>query len=108
MARLYQPWDPAHRRFGDVAVVTFLCVQMLDGLFTYFGVRIWGPAIEGNPLISSAVAFAGLGAGLAGAKLVAIAFGMVLHLRRIHTLIALLTAFYLCVAIVPWAILFFT
>ncbi|HEX4346646.1 MAG TPA: DUF5658 family protein [Vicinamibacterales bacterium] len=106
MARLYQPWDPAHRRFGDIAVVTFLCVQFLDGAFTYFGVRIWGPAIEGNPLISSAVAFAGLGLGLAGTKLVAIAFGMVLHLKRIHTLIALLTAFYLCVAILPWAILF--
>ena len=108
MARFYQPWDPARRGFGDIAVVTFLCVQILDGMFTYFGVRIWGPAIEGNPIISSAVAFAGLGAGLAGAKLVAIAFGMVLHLKRIHTLIALLTAFYVCVAIVPWAILFFT
>lgn len=106
MTRLYQPWDPARRCFGDIAVVTFLCVQVLDGVFTYLGVRIWGPTIEGNPIISAAVAFAGLGAGLAGAKLVAIAFGMVLHLRRIHTIIALLTALYLCVAIVPWAILF--
>lgn len=106
MARLYQPWDPGHRRFGDIAVVTFLCVQILDGMFTYLGVRIWGPTIEVNPVISSAVAFAGLGAGLAGAKLIAIGFGIVLHLKRIHTLIAVLTAFYLCAAIVPWTILF--
>ena len=106
MARLYQPWDPAHRRFGDIAVVMFLCVQFLDGAFTYFGVRAWGLGVEGNPIISSAVAFAGLGAGLVSAKLIAIGFGMILHLRRVHTLIALLTAFYLCAAIVPWAILF--
>jgi hypothetical protein len=52
------------------------------------------------------VAFAGVGAGLAGTKMVAIVFGMVLHLKRVHTLVALLTAFYVAVAILPWAFLF--
>ena len=104
--RFYQPWDPAHRRFGDVAVVTFFCVQCLDGVLTYLGVRTWGPSIEGNPLVSSAMAYAGLGAGLAATKLLAIGFGIMLHLKRIHTPIALLTAFYIAVAILPWAILF--
>jgi hypothetical protein len=108
MARLYQPWDPAHRRFGDIAVVVFFCVQCLDGVFTYFGVRTWGPAIEGNPIVSSAVAVAGLAGGLAGTKLLAIGFGIILHLRRIHTLVAALAAFYLAVAILPWALLLFT
>jgi hypothetical protein len=102
----WKPWDPSHRRFGDIAVVVFLCVQILDGVFTYFGVRTWGPSVEGNPVVSSAVTYVGLVAGLAVAKLVAIGFGMVLHLKRIHTLIAILTAFYLAVAILPWAILF--
>jgi hypothetical protein len=31
---------------------------------------------------------------------------MVLHLKRVHTLIAVLTVFYLAVAIVPWAVVF--
>jgi hypothetical protein len=106
VADFWKPWDPSHRWFGDIVVVVFLCVQFLDGVLTYFGVRTWGPSVEGNPVVSSAVAYVGLGAGLAGAKLIAIAFGMVLHLKRIHTLIAVLTAFYLAVAILPWAILF--
>ena len=31
---------------------------------------------------------------------------MMLHLRRVHGVVALLTAFYIAVAIVPWALLF--
>ena len=107
IAGLYRPWG-APSRFGDVVVLSFLLVQMLDGVFTYFGVRIWGPGIEVNPLVSSAVAFAGPGIGIAAAKLFASGLGMALHLRRIHTLVAALTAFYLAVAILPWVILFLT
>lgn len=95
-------------RFGDIAVVTFMIVQALDGVLTYLGVHIWGPSVEANPLISSAVAFAGVGTGVAVAKLFAVGLGMVLHLRRVHGVVALLTAFYLAVAIVPWAMLFFS
>jgi uncharacterized protein DUF5658 len=93
-------------RFGDVAVVTFMVVQALDGILTYLGVHIWGPSVEANPLISSAVSFAGVGTGVAVAKLLAVGLGMVLHLRRVHGVVALLTAFYVAVAIVPWAVLF--
>ena len=100
--------SPANRRFGDIAVVTFLMVQALDGVLTYLGVHIWGPSIEANPLISSAVSFAGAGTGVAFAKLLAAGLGVVLHLRKVHGVVALLTAFYLAVAIVPWAMLFLT
>src|SRR5262245_34764059 len=93
-------------RFGDIAVVTFMVVQALDGILTYMGVHIWGPSVEANPLISSAVSFAGVGTGVAIAKLFAVGLGMILHLRRVHGVVALLTAFYLAVAIVPWAMLF--
>ena len=93
-------------RFGDIAVITFMVVQALDGVLTYLGVHIWGPSIEANPLISSAVSFAGVGTGVAVAKLFAVGLGMILHLRRVHGVVALLTAFYLAVAIVPWAMLF--
>ncbi len=94
--------------FGNVTVVCFVLVQYLDGAMTYLGVHIWGPSIEANPLISSAVSMAGVGGGLAVAKLTAIGLGVALHLRRVHTIVALLTAFYVAVAIVPWAILFFS
>lgn len=97
-----------HSRFGDVAVVCFVVVQYLDGALTYFGLHTWGPSIEANPLVSSAVAFAGFGGGLAIAKLAAIGLGMALHLRKVHRIVALLTVFYLAVAILPWAFLFLT
>jgi hypothetical protein len=87
-------------------VIAFLVVQALDGVFTYLGVSIWGPGIEANPIVSSAMTSAGLTLGLGGTKLIAIGFGMLLHLRRVHNVVALLTAIYLTVAILPWAALF--
>ena len=89
-------------------VLGFLCVQCLDGVFTYLGVTIWGLGIEANPLVSSAVATAGLAAGLASVKLMAISFGILLHLRRVHNLVALLNGIYLAVAILPWTAIFLT
>src|SRR5438552_3927083 len=98
--------NPAETRFGDITFITFMVVQALDGGLTYLGLHIWGPSIEANPLISSAVSFAGVGTGLAAAKFVAVGLGMLLHLRRVHGVVALLTAFYFAVAIVPWAMVF--
>ena len=92
--------------FGDIAVIGFLLVQCLDGVFTYLGVTIWGLSIEANPIISAAMGVVGLATGLAGAKLVAVAFGIVLHLRRVHMLVAVLTLIYVAVAILPWTALF--
>ena len=106
MEFLYRRWDSRRSTFGDVVVVCFLLVQCLDGMFTYLGVRAWGLGIEANPLVSSAVNAAGLGAGVAGVKLVAAGFGVLRHLRRVHNLVALLTLIYLALAIVPWAALF--
>ena len=107
MARLYKQWDTPSF-FGDLIVVGFLLVQCLDGVLTYLGVTIWGLGIEANPLISSAVSAAGLGVGLFAAKLVAVGFGILLHLRRVHNLVALLTLIYLGIAILPWTALFLT
>ena len=106
MALLYKRWDEPRSLFGDLMVITFLVTQCLDGVFTYLGVQTWGPGIEANPLISLAVNVAGLGLGLAGAKLLAVGFGILLHLLRIHLLVALLTAIYVAVAILPWTALF--
>lgn len=106
MVHLYRRWDTPRCRFGDIAVLGFLLVQCLDGVFTYLGVCLWGPGVEANPIISSAVASAGLGAGLAGTKLAAMGFGILLHLHRVHTVVALLTAVYVGGAIVPWTVMF--
>lgn len=106
MAFLYRRWDTPRSRFGDIVVLGFLLAQCLDGAFTYLGVSIWGAGVEGNPIISSAVSYAGLGVGLAGAKLFAVALGIALHLCRVHNVVALLTAIYLVGAIVPWTLLF--
>ena len=108
MTHLYKRWDASQCLFGDIAVLGFLIVQCLDGAFTYLGVKIWGPGIEANPLVNSAVAVAGLGLGLAVAKLVAMGFGILLHLCRAHNLVALLTALYIAAAIIPWTALFLT
>jgi hypothetical protein len=88
-------------RFGNGVVVAFLAVQALDGVLTYVGLSL-GRAAEGNPLVGTMMAVFGLGPGLAGAKLVAGSLGIALHLFGTHRLIALLTAFYVAAAIMPW------
>jgi hypothetical protein len=52
------------------------------------------------------MALAGPASGLAGAKLMAIGFGIALHLRRVHNLVAFLTLIYVAIAILPWTAMF--
>ena len=106
MERFYRRWDEPRSLFGDVMVVGFVLVQLFDGVFTYLGVSIWGPSIEANPLVSSAVAVMGLLTGLATVKLFAVGLGILLHLRRVHNLVAFLTFVYVAVAILPWTAMF--
>jgi hypothetical protein len=106
MGRLYRRWDTKRSLFGDFVVISFLIAQCLDGAFTYLGVNLWGVGVEANPLIRSAVTYAGPGLGLAGAKLFAVALGIALHLCRVHNVVALLTGVYVIGALVPWAAVF--
>jgi len=108
MAHLVRRWEEPKSLFGDLVVVGFLLVQCLDGVFTYLGVGIWGPTIEANPLISSAMAVAGVVAAVGAAKVIAISFGILLHLQRVHNAVALLTALYFTAAILPWTTLLLT
>jgi hypothetical protein len=107
MRAVLKPWNTRKSLFGDLVVVSFLVVQYLDGVFTYLGVKIWGPGIEANPIISSAITAGGVVVGLGAAKAIAMAFGILLHLRGVHMLVAVLTAIYFTVAIIPWTALFF-
>ena len=93
--------------FGNVIVLTFLISQLLDGIFTYVGVVTFGMAIEANPIVAGLMTHFGNGAGVASAKVLAGGLGIGLHLYQIHSAVALLTGFYLTVAVAPWAILLF-
>ena len=97
-------WRGRLRRslFGDIAIIAFLLAQFLDGLFTYIGVNTFGLTVEANPLIAGLMASVGHGTALVGAKTLAGALGVCLHLREIHSAVALLAGFYVAVAILPW------
>lgn len=99
----------AHERswVGNAIVIAFLLAQCLDGIFTYVGVVTFGMAIEANPIVAGLMTHLGHGAGLAGAKVMASALGIGLHLHQVHSAVAVLTGFYLTVAVGPWTILLF-
>jgi len=54
------------------------------------------------------VSVAGVGTGLAATKAFAVGLGVMLHLRRVHLVVAGLALFYLAVAILPWTVMFLT
>jgi len=83
-------------------VVAFLIAQACDGIFTYIGVASYGSRAEANPLMLWLMNSLGSAAGVAAAKTAAGAFGIALHLVSVHRVVALLAAFYLVVAVLPW------
>jgi len=103
-------WSLPPRRslLGDVGLLAFLLAQCFDGIFTYVGVIAFGAGIEANPLIAALMLHLGHGAALMTAKTMSASLGIALHLRNVHSAVALLAAFYMTVAILPWiALLFF-
>ncbi len=89
-------------RFGNVVVIAFLLAQALDGVLTYVGVSLYGIHMEGNPILAWMMTVMGQGAALATAKGIAGGFGIALHLGAVHRVVAVLAAFYIAVAVVPW------
>jgi Domain of unknown function (DUF5658) len=100
-------WLRRSLTFGNLAIVAFLVVQALDGMFTYVGIVSYGPSVEGNPLLSWMMSALGAGPALAGAKFAASMFGIVLHLTAVHRTVALLAVLYVSAAILPWVELLF-
>jgi hypothetical protein len=49
----------------------------------------------------------GHGVALTLAKVIAAILGIGLHLRQVHAAVALLAAFYISIAIVPWMLILF-
>ena len=93
---------PGSRTRGIAAVALFSAVQLADAILTAEGVARFGLGMESNPVIAMAIGAVGAGATMSIAKLIAVAGAMGLHgLRCYHTL-ALLTVFYVFVAVLPW------
>ncbi len=105
--RISTPRSTSRSLFGDLALLVFLFAQAGDGVLTYVGVNVYGPHMEGNPLIAWLMATFGQIPALAAAKVIAGAFGIVLHLSAVHKAVAALAIFYVIVAICPWVALLF-
>jgi hypothetical protein len=101
--------------FANLAILTFLAVQVLDMGLTYLGVHAWGQIDEGNFLIAAAISAVGPLAGLSAFKLWAIGGGIFIHLirRRIPRsyladwLLAAACVLYINYAIGPWIFILF-
>lgn len=91
---------------GNAAFLVFTALQVLDGFFTYCGVSLSGIP-EGNPLLARLMVSLGVTPALATVKVLATAFGAVLHLFRVHRIVATLALIYLLFAIGPWTRLLF-
>jgi hypothetical protein len=99
------PQQQRRSLFGDVVLLAFLAAQFCDGAFTYLGVHHFGLDIEANPIVGWYIAALGIGYALLATKAVAVACAAVLHLFARHNVIAVLTIFYLALAISPWVLL---
>ena len=93
--------------FNKFIFLVFALTQIFDGIFTYYGVKIFGMEIEGNPLMVLIMASLGVGTGLIMAKLTAVLVGIGLYKYGYCNIILVGTLLYLIVAILPWAYLFF-
>jgi hypothetical protein len=108
MPDLWKRAEQPRTLFGDVVILVFLASQALDGVLTYLGVVQFGPSIEANPVVAVLMGLIGHGPALATVKLLAASLGIVLHLGRVHRVLAVLTVFYILGSVVPWtALLFF-
>ena len=94
---------PGSATRGIAAVALFTAVQLADGILTAEGVARFGLDFESNPVIAMLIAALGAGFTLSIAKTFAVAMAMRLHGEGCHLTLALLTVFYVFVAVIPWA-----
>ena len=84
----------------------FVATQLLDGILTSAGVRLFGAHVEGNPLILWYAQSIGPTSAVWGAKAFAVACGGILYANGKHDALAAVTLFYSVCAIAPWIVLF--
>ena len=96
-------------KYTNFFVFFLICLQVLDGVFTYVGINNYGNEIEGNPLIQKLILSNGPSLGLFFAKLFTVLAILFLWKLRnkvtwIPLSIAMLTFYYMFFAILPWSI----
>lgn len=82
-------------------------VQILDGMLTSFGVSVFGPGIEGNPIIRNLILNFGCTTALCSVKLFAASASIIVcvgTIKRKWAGLALrgLILIYIFLAIIPW------
>ena len=102
------PYSMHPRMLGHQLVfAAFLLTQILDGVFTYTGVSVFGIAAEGNPVLVWLMTSYGEVIALAGAKTLAAGCGIALYLLAVDRLLAMLTLVYIGAALIPWTLVLF-
>jgi hypothetical protein len=91
----------------QLVFAAFLLTQILDGIFTYAGVSVFGIAAEGNPILAWLMSSYGEVIALAAAKGVAALCGVALYVLGVDRLLAVLTLVYIGAALVPWTFVLF-
>ena len=95
----------SHKAFMLGALLAIF--QLLDGLLTYIGVKIFGVAIEGNSFLQILMRAYGAFPALFVSKIIALGLVFMLtgyaHRRKwIRPVIAVLCLIYLAFAVIPW------
>ena len=91
-------------RFGRLTLALFVVLQLADGLITFGAVRIFGAAVEANPILEMWIHLVGPGAALLGAKGVACGGAVVLYALDRLRILAGLTGVLLAYGVVPWLV----
>lgn len=94
------------RTIGDIAVTSFIVVQLVDWIATYQGLTIFGTAIEANPLLRFLMERYDIILVLTAFKVSATIAGSFLHFANRHSLVVALTLLYTLFAIIPWMRMF--
>ena len=85
-----------------LVLLLFLTAQLVDGVFTYVAVSIYGPGAEANVILAVWMALIGPAPTLLVAKAIAAGAGVLVYRRGLHGVLAALTAVYATVAVGPW------
>lgn len=91
-------------RQAPLVFVVFMAAQILDGAFTYWGVRRFGIDVEMNALLASSMLTVGPALTLVGAKLMAGLCGLLLYANGYFRVLAIVSGLCLGLAVIPWVV----
>lgn len=96
---------PRSRTRAIYLLALFAGVQLADGVATLAGVGRFGPSVEANPILASAIVIFGAVPTLLTAKLIGILLGAVIYARAQYLVMAILLLVYVLGAIDAWALM---